>query len=367
MDWKKSQAVKIIFVILVALFLSQFLINNIYVKYTPRPSVDLLKQRTGDFLASVSNGLKKITSVTTSLLTVKVEKKPTPTPDKDGGEVVFGDKPTTTPIPSLLPSPVVSPTVNTSPTPVVTKAIPTVVPTRIPTATITPKPTSVPLPTATPMPTQPENELDQMIAQYSNLPYTQGYTGTPKTCRQVLNFSGNNSYSYPYRNSDCRVTKDDMDRAYARMKTYYPAYWPNTKLLDQWEIVQEGAIKYHFNPIFVISLWIEESAAGGATSATPFGCDYLRNPDGSYTTLKGRDFSIYKQMTCLFVSYACDPANFGRFACRWQFGSEYYNESANTCNSSPSFTKSLNFWLDFLSSGKPGECQTKYCPNAPGC
>jgi len=264
------------------------------------------------------------------------------------------------PTPSLFPT--VTPTV-VGPTQTIIQ-IPTKTPTPFP--SVTKKPTLTQKPTSTPKPTPTPSLIEREIAKYT-IPYISGYTGTPTTSRQIFDFGGTRNYSIPYRNPNCSLTQTDISRAYERMKSYYPSYWQNTKLLTQWKTVQNYSIKYNFNPTFVISLWLEESAAGGASRATPFGCDYLRNPDGTYTTLKGNDTSVEKQLLCIFVTYAADPRSFVKFACSWQFGSASFNNSTQTCSDIPNFPKSLNFWFTLLSQNQSEVCKTKYCPNAPGC
>jgi len=210
-------------------------------------------------------------------------------------------------------------------------------------------------------------QLDSNMSQYKNLSYPSGITSIPKTNNQILAFDGKQAYSLPYRNPNCTVSQNNINEANKRMSSFYPVYFKDSTLLKNWQIVQEKAKKYNFNPIFVIALWIEESAASGASNATPFGCDYLRNPDGSFTTLKGTKSDICTQMQCLFVVNNANPANFAQFACSYQWGQSNYNSSNNRCIKEPSFTKALQFWYNILAQGQPQECQIKYCPNAPGC
>lgn len=269
------------------------------------------------------------------------------------------------------PSPMVfltniPPTTILLPTAIPSAIISTQTATQIPTKALTPLPSVTKQPTSTPKPTPTISFIEREIARYT-LPYTSGYTGTPTTSRQIFDFGGTRNYSIPYRNPNCSLTQADINRAYERIKSFYPGYWQNSKLLTQWKTVYDYSIKYNFNPNFVISLWLEESAAGGAPKATPFGCDYLRNPDGTYTTLKGNDTSIEKQLLCLFVTYAADPKSFVKFACSWQFGASYFNSSTQTCSDIPNFPKSLNFWFTLLSQNQSEACKPKYCPNAPGC
>src|SRR3989338_2326766 len=166
--------------------------------------------------------------------------------------------------------------------------------------TAPPTPPSPPIP-ATPTPTQPAGGntptptpgggSGTCAAMNNGLPnstmhFPNGSTSMPATTREVCAYSQSTQYySLPYRNKNCLATQAGIDRAYARMQSYYPAYWQNTKLKQDWQTVKEYSLKYNFNPLFVIALWIEESAAGGATNATKLGCDYRLNKDDSYTHL----------------------------------------------------------------------------------
>jgi len=248
-------------------------------------------------------------------------------------------------------------------------AVPTVTPTSAPAATTT---TAITNPTNTPT-TENCSDLDSKIAQYTDRAYKYGTTTTPKTNYQMYDYLDYKptAFSIPYRNPNCHATQTLINAAYERMKTYYPGYYQNSSLLQYWELVQQKSIQYNFNPIFVIALWLDESAAGGATNATHFGCDYMRNPppnNKDWTTLKGNHPSICTEMQCLFILNSTPPDNFAQYACSYQFQSSDYNSTTNTCSSgTPKFLANLKYWYNFLSEGQSEECQIKYCPNAPGC
>ncbi|MFA5135785.1 MAG: hypothetical protein WC489_00145 [Patescibacteria group bacterium] len=214
------------------------------------------------------------------------------------------------------------------------------------------------------------SDLDAKLARYDVF-YPDGYTGIPRINNQILNFARDNHYSIPYRNPNCTVTEPVIRKVYEKMRPFYPSYWGKTQLLDHWRIVQEKAKKYNFNPLFVISLWIEESAAGGATQATQFGCDYLRNADGSWTKLKGAPSNICDQMQCLFVVGSANPKDYLEFSCSYQFGFSQCVPSdavrCQTCKKTPSFIRTINFWYEFMSEGQPDACRAKYCPGITGC
>ena len=240
-----------------------------------------------------------------------------------------------------------------------------------PTPTITPTLTSGPTitpggPTLTPTPTLVTSACSAMDNDLPNstMRYPEGYTGTPATTKQIFNFAGNNNYSIPYRNPNCSLSQTVINNVYEKMKSFYPNYWQQSNLLDDWETVQFYAKKYNFNPIFVIALWVEESAAGGATNAQKLGCVYRLNKDDTFTHLLP-DSTICEQMECLFGRWSVYPQNYALYGCQYQFGADHWVN--NQCTENPEFVKTVEFWYDFMSSGQPTECQAKYCPNVPGC
>ena len=229
--------------------------------------------------------------------------------------------------------------------------------------TPTPTPTEEPTLTSTPTPTPTIatadcSTMDDELPN-STMHYASGSTSIPKTSKQIFNYDATKNYSAPYRNPNCTISESLIKKAYDRMETFYPSYWPNTRLLTDWETVQIYAKKYNFNPIFIISVWIEESAAGGATSAQQLGCLYRLNKDGTFTYLSAKS-TICEQMECLFGSKAVNPTNFARWACRYELGASSWNDTTQNCTSNPNFVKTVNFWYEFLSENQPNSCKIKY-------
>lgn len=297
------------------------------------------------------------------------------------GKIWFSFAPTSVPAPTAIPVPTRMPTdipyepVIFPTDPVIYKSIPTptivfIPPTSAPyltrvQPTATPwVPTSPPLPTIAPTSVPLCWDMEQRIPP-SEITEPGRYSGTPKTSLQIVAYDGT-PYSVPYRNPECTVTESLIQKAYSRMQSFYPSYFSKTRLLNEWKIVQEKAKRYNFNPIFVISLWIEESAAGGATQATQLGCDYRFNKDGTASRMSP-SASICDEMLCMFNLRPAHPQNFVSFACQYQFGSMYYDRNTQTCQDSPNFAKTLSFWYEMLSEGQPYSCKMKFCPNAPGC
>ena len=286
--------------------------------------------------------------------------------------------PTLRPIPTrVLPplNPVIIPTApvvyRRIPTPTISRQLPVYIPTPTavlstptPTLTLTPTrpiPTSRPLPTRIPTPVPFCFNMEQQLPPFQ-LTEPDPYYGTPQTSAQILAYDGS-VYSLPYRNPRCQTNETLIKKAYERMRSYYPRYFPQTRLLNEWKVVQEKAKRYNFNPIFVIALWIEESAAGGATQSTQLGCDvrfdYRQSKDGSPTRMSPSS-SICDQMLCLFNLRPAHPKNFVSFACQYQFGSSYYDLASKTCKGNPNFVKTLSFWYEMLSEGQPSECKMKF-------
>ena len=272
--------------------------------------------------------------------------KPTPTPTQ-----------TLTITPTLNLTQIITQTPNLTNTPILTpNQNQTPTPTQIP--IINPTPTSIPNLTNTLTPSPNNNLCSQMDNELPNstMHYPNGSTNLPKTNEKICAFN-NNYYSLPYRNPNCEAKENGIKKAYERMRTYYPSYFSQTKLLDHWLIVQQYAKKYNFNPLFVISLWIEESAAGGSTQSTQLGCDYRLNKDGTFTRLTGSS-SICEQMECLFGRRSVVPDNYGLWACQYQYGSRAWEN--NTCKNTVTFTKGVDFWYNYIGENLTPDCQIKY-------
>jgi hypothetical protein len=189
--------------------------------------------------------------------------------------------------------------------------------------------------------------------------YPDGSTAMPSTTREICAFNGTSYFSLPYRNPNCLANQTGINNAYERMKAYYPTYWQRSKLLQDWETVQEYSVRYNFNPLYVISLWIEESAAGGATQATKLGCDYRLNRDDSFTRLEANS-TICEQMECLFGRRSVYPGNFALWACQYRWGAGGWINNSY-CQNEVTFTKGVEFWYNYISGGNlPGGCHIQY-------
>lgn len=201
--------------------------------------------------------------------------------------------------------------------------------------------------------------LDDKLAKY-DLPYKSGYTGMPKTSPKILTFDKSHYYSIPYRNSNCNVTQDitTIKQINDDINSFYQTQdrHPNG-FLENYQYIQTKAKQYGFNPIFVVALWIEESAAGGISIATQFGCDFMWQPDPSLTpiTLRGGDTTnICDQMQCLFALGAARPDNYEVFACNYLYGTY-------PCPSEPSFVQRVEYWYQKLSpSDQMQDCKPAY-------
>lgn len=265
---------------------------------------------------------------------------------------------------NLLPKPTNTPTITPSLTPTLTNN-PTITnsinPTNNPTNTISPTIIS----TLTPTPTNPNANCPTMNNGLPNSQQTwpNASTSLPQTTKEICAFNKTSYYSLPYRNPNCKATQTGINQAYERIKTFYPTYWQNSKLLTDWKTVQNYAIKYNLNPLFVISLWLEESAAGGA-DAQQLGCLYRLNKDGTWTFLE-KNSSICDQMECLFAYPRIDPSNYGRWGCSYRWGFGYWEN--NQCKEAVNFTATLQFWYDYISQSDPNfpsNCKIQFYPGA---
>jgi len=274
-------------------------------------------------------------------------------------------KPTTTPtpIPTLTPNITSAPTLTLTPTTNLISNTPII--TANPTPSLTPTLTPTNPPTNTPI--QADNKCPQMDNGLPNstLHYPSGSTSLPSTTKEVCALNTNNYYSLPYRNPNCLATENGIRRAYERMRTYYPTYFSRTKLLTDWKTVQHYAVKYNFNPLFVISLWIEESAAGGATDAQQLGCLFRLNKDGTWTALSETS-TICEQLECLFGYPQVNPSNYARWACPYRFGLKGWQN--DRCSEAIKFTRVIDFWYNYIAENLPSSCQIRYySPADQGC
>ena len=216
-----------------------------------------------------------------------------------------------------------------------------------------------------------------------------GYEGVPQTDGQIKNYAQSSAYSLPYRNPTCPITQNAVQKAYERMcgeydpqtKTchakpgsgvalpFYSNVIREPRLLYDWQIVADNAARYNLNPLFVVALWIEESAGGGA-EATQFGCDYKNGKGLEYTS------TTCEQMACLSGITTAEAQKYNKFACLYKFGinSGQWNEETQQCAGNPSFTEIVEFWYSYMLEAMktegvsvPQSCEIVNCPDAPGC
>jgi hypothetical protein len=196
------------------------------------------------------------------------------------------------------------------------------------------------------------SQLDNGLPN-SKIYYPNGTTSLPQTNNRVCSNLENKYYSLPYRNPNCKATENGIKKAYERIKERFP----QTKLLQQWKTVQEYSIKYNFNPLFVIALWLQESAAGGAINTQQLGCLYRRNKDDTFTFLPPSS-TICDQMECLFGRKSVVPDNFGLWACQYEHGTKAWRN--NTCDKPLTFTKGVDFWYNFIGENLSSDCMVRY-------
>lgn len=265
----------------------------------------------------------------------------------------------------VIPTPNPTPTVVLNTTSIINKpsittmiiSSPTSTPISTPTQTLIPTNSSAititPTPTISNLCSNMENGLVN-----SKIFFSEGTNEIPKTTKEICSFYKTTKYhSLPYRNPNCPVTENGIKKAYDRMKTYYPTYFDNTKLLSDWQTVVKYAKKYNFNPLFVIALWIEESAAGGA-SAQQLGCVYRRNKDDTFSFLSPSS-SICEQMECLFGRGSVDPKNYALWACQYRYGYKKWQD--NRCLEPVFFVRGVEFWYNYIGGDNlPQDCQIKY-------
>ncbi len=131
-------------------------------------------------------------------------------------------------------------------------------------------------------------------------------------------------------------------------------------------MVQDNVANYA-NPLFALTLWIEETAASGATAGPGFGCVYRRYDAARMPTGGSRE-AITAQIECL-QSYT-DPRNaqtpdFLGFMCRYSGEKRDSNDHCTSFDNNPNFINGVEFWYRFLSQGQPAGCQIQDVAPAP--
>lgn len=108
-------------------------------------------------------------------------------------------------------------------------------------------------------------------------------------------------YFIPFRDSSVSVA--DPEAA----KKFILNSWPNAQI-GNWNTIVNQSVTNGWNPAFILTLWIEESGAQGASGgySAALGCDI------THTKYSGTD--INQQLTCLFNN---SPDNFADFMCKW--------------------------------------------------
>lgn len=131
-------------------------------------------------------------------------------------------------------------------------------------------------------------------------------------------------YFIPFRDSSVMVINPDA------IKNEIKSNWPNAKL-ENWDIIIQKSIERGWNPAFVLTLWIEESGAQGATSYT----DALGCAPNQPTT----DINI--SLKCLFDNF--DSYTNNRFA---DFMCMYSESRQSPCQffTNPNFPKNIKAW-----------------------
>lgn len=162
------------------------------------------------------------------------------------------------------------------------------------------------------------------------------------------------TYTISYKNTECTISESLIDVVTDRMRRYYPEeQGVGTRNFRQlWRAVQAEAIQGGVNPLFALTLWIEETAAGGAEGAAPMGCMYR-----GWQNVTDVQEATLRQTRCL-ASVANQTQDFLGFMCR--YSGEERNRTTNHCSTfanNPNFTRSVRFWYDFLSLGQLSSCR----------
>lgn len=171
-----------------------------------------------------------------------------------------------------------------------------------------------------------------------------------------------------HNNTACTIAPETIVAAAARLNgesftyqgqtyRYYTqaSYGPTTKqtLQSQWQSVQDQALAQGVSPLFALTLWLEETAAG-SIGGVAMGCAPGSLPTGNSPQ------ATQAQIRCL-AGVVNEEPNFNTFMCRYS-GERQPDGSYNcsTFTNNPNFPKNIWRWYDFLSfftPGLPQSCQ----------
>lgn len=133
-------------------------------------------------------------------------------------------------------------------------------------------------------------------------------------------------YTIPYRDSSCRLSADkgsalaDFAVSWSTTVKNSPSLTAQVRknILDNWQTIQQKAVEFGWNPVFILSLWVEESAASGVP-VWQMGCKYGWDKNGGSFALSTTSDAC-SQEACLMSHPKQDPNNFQEFMCSYNTG-----------------------------------------------
>jgi len=193
-------------------------------------------------------------------------------------------------------------------------------------------------------------------------------------------------YSINYRLASCEPTQQVIDYIANRMKPFFASATCNGRngadiLQKKWKDIVRIAKIYNWNPIFILTMWIEESAAGGCVPAWQLGCVYKYSKQwqlgdvaackgGSWTdgfTKMSQFSTVCEQMGCMFPRCSALTNDFASFMCGWSEG----EPRGCVFNGNPGFPQQIGFWYnEFTNNSTTGlhpnpACRLQF--SGPGC
>ncbi len=150
----------------------------------------------------------------------------------------------------------------------------------------------------------------------------QSYFENPKVNKTPDGGNGGSSalgiigYSLPYRNTACKLTQSHINTISQSLPGWYPNCAAKSKLTRDWETVQKYALEYNWNPAFLLTLWIEETAAGGC-GAQQMGCIFRFDPQTGQAIRLPKDSPICEQLACVIEKRYTNPNDFLTFMQRY--------------------------------------------------
>lgn len=172
------------------------------------------------------------------------------------------------------------------------------------------------------------------------------------------------NYTIPFTNTSCTITQAAVDAgiAYYSGASYGSSTRANMTRVQngesQWEMINRMAQERGTNPLFALTLWLEETAAGAIGSAG-MGCAPGINPSGgSWSATEIQVRCLGTVVNADTVKNAANP--FLSFMCRYSGETGWQSGSCGEFVNNPNFVRNVRKFYELLTNATPNlpdECR----------